>query len=326
MKKITTKKLKWGVAGLGRYADLTFIPTMNMMRKSRVQAVFSSSDERAKDVAQKYGIPFFFSDYDEFLKSDIDAVYVSSANADHHKQVIKAAEAGKNILCEKPLALNISEAEEMVRACKDNNVQLAVNYVFHFHPLVKKAKELIENDMIGKFISVTTNFNIEIAPSSNFRHSKSGGGGALMDVGTHMIDLLRFFGGEITSVCGVMDSVIYKTEVDDFASAIVKFANGGYGYFNVSFNCIKGFNRVEILGHKGAISIEKMIAARHSSSKLTILLEGEAKKSFRKRANKQLHLLRSVQTSFLKNEEPVVTGNDGLINLKIMEELRNQCL
>ncbi|HSD63571.1 MAG TPA: Gfo/Idh/MocA family oxidoreductase [Ignavibacteriaceae bacterium] len=326
MKKITTKKLKWGVAGLGRYADLTFIPTMNMMRKSRVQAVFSSSDERAKDVAQKYGIPFFFSDYDEFLKSDIDAVYVSSANADHHKQVIKAAKAGKNILCEKPLALNTAEAEEMVRVCKDNNVQLAVNYVFHFHPLVRKAKELIENDMIGKFISVTTNFNIEIAPSSNFRHSKSGGGGALMDVGTHMIDLLRFFGGEISNVCGVMDSVIYKTEVDDFASAIVKFENGGYGYFNVSFNCKKGFNRVEILGHKGAISIEKMIAARHSSSKLTILLEGEAKKSFRKRANKQLHLLRSVQTSFLKNEEPVVTGNDGLINLKIMEELRNQCL
>jgi hypothetical protein len=79
---------------------------------------------------------------------------------------------------------------------------------------------------------------------------------------------------------------------------------------------------VEILGHKGAISIEKMIANKHSPSKLTILIEGEAKKSFRKRANKQLQLLKSVQKSFLKNEEPLVTGNDGLINLKIMEELR----
>jgi predicted dehydrogenase len=326
MKKITSRKLKWGIAGCGRYAEHTFIPTMNMMRKSKVQAVFSNNGERAKTVSQKYGIPFYFSNYDEFLSSDIDAVYISSANADHYNQVIKAAKAGKNILCEKPLALNTTEAEEMIKVCRENNVHLAVNYVFHFHPLVKKAKEIIDNEMIGKFISVSTNFNIEIAPSSNFRHSKAGGGGALMDVGTHMIDLLRYFGGEITSICGVIDSVIYKSEVDDFASAIVKFENGGYGYFNVSFNCKKGFNRVEILGHKGAISIEKMIASRHSPSKLTILLEGEAKKSFRKRANKQLYLLRSVQSSFLKNEEPVVTGNDGLINLKIMEELRKKCL
>ncbi len=323
MKKTTIKKLKWGVAGCGKYAEFTFIPTMHMMRKSSVHAVFSNSEERAKAVAQKHGIQLYFSNYDDFLKSDIDAVYVSSANADHYKQVIRTAEAGKNILCEKPLALNSIEAEEMVKVCKENNVKLSVNYVFHFHPLVRKAKEIIENEMIGKFISVTTNFNIEIAPSSNFRYSKAGGGGALMDVGTHMIDLLRYFGGEILTISGVMDSVVYNSEVDDFASAIVKFENGGYGYFNVSFNSKRAFNRIEILGHKGALSIEKMIANRHSPSKLTILLEGEAKKSFRKRANKQLQLLRSVQKSFLKNEEPLVTGVDGLINLKIMEELKS---
>jgi len=326
MKKRIVKKLKWGVAGCGRYAENTFIPTMHLMRKSSVHSVFSNSAERAKAVARKHGIPSFFSNYSEFLKSGIDAVYISSANADHYKQVIESAEAGKNVLCEKPLALNSAEAEEMIKVCHEKDVKLAVNYVFHFHPLVKKAKEIIENEMIGKFISVTTNFNIEIAPSSNFRHSSAGGGGALMDVGTHMIDLLRYFGGEISSVSGVMDSVVYKSEVDDFASAIVKFEKGGYGYFNVSFNSKKAFNRVEILGHKGALSIEKMIANRHSPSKLTILIDGEAKKSFRKRANKQLLLLRSVQKSFLKNEEPLVTGSDGLKNLQIMEELKKQCL
>ena len=325
MNKIGTEKLKWGVAGCGRYADSTFIPTVHLIRKSKLQSVYSSSSERATDVAQRHGIPFYFSDFDEFLKSDIDAVYISSANADHYKQVIKAAEAGKNILCEKPLALNSSEAEKMISVCRKNNVRLAVNYVLRFHPLVNKAKEFIENEMIGKFISAAANFNIKIEPSSNFRYSKSGGGGALMDLGTHMIDLLRYFGGEIVEISGVMDSMIYKSEVDEFASAILKFQNGGYGYFNVSFNCTKGFNRVEILGHKGAISIENMIAAKYSTSKLTILLEGEAKKSFRKRANRQFHLLRSVQKSFLRNEEPVANGNDGLINLKIMEELIKQC-
>ncbi len=326
MKKMSVRKLKWGVAGCGKYAENTFIPTMHMMRKSSVHAVFSTSGQRAKEVAMKHGISHYYSDYKEFLNTDIDAVYVSSANADHYRYVIEAALAGKHILCEKPLALSSSEAEEMVKVCEENNVRLAVNYVFHFHPLVRKARELIENDMIGKFISVSVNFNIEIAPSSNFRHSAAGGGGALMDVGTHVIDLLRYFGGEISSVCGVLDTVVYKSEVDDFASAIVRFAGGGYGHFNVSFNSKKAFNRVEVLGHKGAISIENMIANKSAPAKLTILLEGEAKKSFRKRANKQLLLLRSVQKSFAKNEEPVVTGRDGLLNMKIMEELRKQCL
>lgn len=326
MKKKSIRKLKWGIAGCGKYAENTFVPTMHMMRKSTVHSVYSGSGQRAKDVALKHGVPFFFSDYSEFLNSDIDAVYVSSANADHHREVIEAARAGKHILCEKPLALNSGEAEEMVSVCKENNVRLAVNYVFHFHPLVRKAKEFIENDMIGKFISAEVNFNIEIAPGSNFRHSSAGGGGALMDVGTHAIDLLRYLGGEISSISGVMDTVVYKSEVDDFASAIVKFEGGGYGHFNVSFNSKKAFNRVEILGHTGAISIEKMIANKSSPAKLTILLEGEAKKSFRKRANKQLLLLRSVQRSFIRNEEPVVTGYDGLVNLKIMEELKKQCL
>jgi len=326
MKKRSINKLKWGVAGCGRYAENTFIPTMHMTRKSTVHSVFSNSSQRAKDVALKHGISLFFSNYTDFLNSDIDAVYVSSANADHYKEVIEAARAGKHILCEKPLALNSAEAEEMIKVCEENNVRLAVNYVFHFHPLVRKARELMENDMIGKFISAEINFNIEVAPSSNFRHSTGGGGGALMDVGTHVIDLLRYFGGEISSVCGVMDTVVYKSEVDDFASAIVKFAGGGYGHFNVSFNSKKAFNRVEILGHKGAISIEKMIANKTSPAKLSILLEGEARKSFRKRANKQLLLLKSVQQSFIKNEEPLVSGNDGLLNLKIMEELKKQCL
>ncbi len=325
MEKSSKSKLKWGIAGCGRYAENTFIPTMHMMRRSTVHSVFSNSGQRAKEVALKNGISLHFSDYTDFLNSDIDAVYVSSANADHYRQVIEAARAGKHILCEKPLALNSGEAEEMIKVCEENNVRLAVNYVFHFHPLVRKARELIENSMIGKFISVAINFNIELAPGSNFRYSSRGGGGALMDVGTHVIDLLRYFGGEISSVCGVKDTVVYKSEVDDFASAIVKFAGGGYGHFNVSFNSKKAFNRVEILGHKGAISIEKMIANKTSPAKLSILLEGEARKSFRKRANKQLLLLKSVQQSFIKNEQPLVSGNDGLLNLKIMEELKKQC-
>ncbi|MBI5663400.1 MULTISPECIES: Gfo/Idh/MocA family oxidoreductase [Ignavibacterium] len=323
---IKSRKLKWGVVGLGRFVENSFLPAVKSVRKSTVVSLCSRDLNRAKELAQKFGVPNYFNDYNEFLKSDIDVVYVASANAFHYEQVIKAANAGKHIFCEKPLALNSVQAEEMVEAAKKNNVQFAVNYVHHFHPLVLKAKELLKDQKLGKLVSVQVNFNIDFPPDNNFRFKKElSGGGALRDIGTHMIDLLRFFGGEIIEIDGVVDNLIYQSEVDDFASAIVKFEKGGYGYFNVSYNTRKAFNRIDILCHKGAIEIENLIGRKLTAPKLSILLEGEARKSFRRRGNKMVFVLKSVQKSFMRNELPLVTGQDGLINLKLIEELERKC-
>lgn len=324
---VKSKKLRWGVVGLGRFTEHTFLPAIKSVRKSSVVSLCSRDYERAKELAIKFGVPNYFNDYEEFLKSDIDVVYVASANAFHYEQVIKAANAGKHILCEKPLALNSKQAEEMVQTAKRNNVQFAVNHINHFHPLVLKAKELLKDNRLGKLVSVQVNFNIDFPPDNNFRFKKEmSGGGALRDIGTHMIDLLRFFGGEIIEIEGVVDNLVYQSEVDDFASAIVKFEKGGYGYFNVSYNTKKAFNRIDILCHKGAIEIENLIGRKLVAPKLSILLDGEARKSFRRRGNKMVFVLKSLQKSFLKNETPLVTGEDGLMNMKIMEELESKCL
>ncbi len=328
MKKFNKrKKLKWGVAGCGRFAEMAFLPAIQLLRKNDVVSLFSHDKERAKELAKKFGVANAFSDYDEFLKSDTNCIYVASANSDHYEQVIKAAKAGKHILSEKPLSVTAKESEEMLEVCKENNVQLAVNYVFRFNPLIKKAKELISKEYIGKLVSISLNFNVDFIPGSNFRYNKElSGGGAIRDLGTHLIDLLRFFGGEIKEIQGYVDTVIYKSDVDDFSAGIVQFQKGGYGYFNASFNNKKAFNRIEILGHKGAMSIEKLIGARYATAKLTILRDGEAKKAFRKRSNNLYQLLKSVQYSFMNNETPLVNGTDGMINMKLMEELENKCL
>jgi len=299
---------------------------LSILRKSTLNSIYSNNILRAKQIAEKFGVADHFNDYDKFLKSDITAVYIASANSDHYHQVIKAAQAGKNILCEKPLAITSAQAEEMVKVCKDNGVFLAVNYVHRYYPLVTKAKEFIDSQMLGKITSISLSFNIDTPPSNNFRFNRElAGGGALRDLGTHMIDLLRYFGGEFKIIGGAMDNIIYKSDVEDFANAIVKFDDTGYGYFSVSYNNRKAFNRIEILGHKGALSIDNLIGKKNVSSKLTILHEGELKIAFRKRGNKLLYLLKSVQSSFLKGEEPLSTGQDGLINLKIMEDLENKC-
>ena len=319
------KKLKWGVAGCGKFMEQTFLPTLMQLKKSKLVSVYSSSKTRADFIADKFSAANSFSDFDLFLQSGFDAVYIGSNNADHYEQGIKAARAKKNILCEKPLALNSAQAEEMVRVCHENNVSLSVNYVHRFHPLVVKAKELITREMIGKIVNININFNIDLPPSDNFRFKKNlSGGGALRDLGTHMIDLMRYFGGEIEDIKGFVDNVIYKSEVDDYSTAVIKFQDSGYGSFSVSFNAKKSFNRIEIVGFKGAISIDSLIGSRQSSAKLTIDLVGEGKKAFRRRANKMIHLLKSVQDSFLSNSTPSVTGEDGLVNLKLMEKLELQ--
>jgi len=319
------RRLKWGVAGCGDFAERAIIPTLHLLPKSKLNSLYSSDINRAKFLAEKFGVQNCFNDFDEFLKSDIDCVYIASANLHHYEQVIKSARAGKNILCEKPLAINSRQAEEMVRVCEENNVKFGVNYVYRFHPLVIKAKEIIDKGMLGKIVSITANFNTDYAPNENFRFNKSlSGGGALRDIGTHMLDLLTYFGGEISSITGVTDNIIYKSEVDDFAAAIVKYQKSGYGFFNVSFNTKKAFNRVEILGYNGAISIEHLIGRSSHPCKLTIDLSGEAGKAFRKRGAKLLFALRAFQKAFLTNKPLLVTGRDGLINLKLMEELEGK--
>jgi len=321
------KKIKWGIAGCGRFAENSFLPAVRLMRRSSVTSLYSRDFNRAKSLAEKFGVQNTFDNYDDFLNSDIDAVFVASSNAHHFEQVIKAAKAGKNILCEKPLAITSVQAEEMVRVCKENNVLLAINYVHRFHPLVLKAKELIVDQRLGKLVSIDVHFNIDFPPDNNFRFKKElSGGGALRDIGTHMIDLLRYFGGEIESIDGVVGNLIYQSEVDDFALGTVKFVKSGYGTFNVSYNNKKAFNRIEILCHRGAIAIDNLIGKKILAPKLTILLEDETRKSFRKRGNKMVYVIKSVQKSFLKNETPHTTGEDGLINLILMEELEIKCL
>lgn len=324
---IKPKKIKWGISGCGKVTENTFIPALTTSRRGKLSSLYSRDLKRAKSLAEKFGAQNYHNDFDDFLKSDFDIVYIASENSRHYEQVLKAAKARKHILCEKPLAINSVQAEEMVKTCAENGVYLAVNYPHRFHPLVIKAKELIQEQKLGKLVSIAANFNIDYPPNNNYRFNKElSGGGALRDIGTHMIDLLRFLGGEISEIDGFIDNLVYKSEVDDFSIGLVTFEKSGYGNFNVSFNSKKAFNRIEILCHKGAMSIENLIGTKLAAPKLTILIEGEAKKAFRKRGNKQLYLLKSIHKSLLKNEKPLITGEDGLLNMKLMEELERKCL
>lgn len=316
------QKLFWGVAGLGRFAELRFLPALALLKKSRLLSVYSHDIQRARYIAGTFGAEEAHDNYSEFLKGDFDALYISSRNVDHYEQVLEAARSGKNILCEKPMAMNSHQAAQMCEICSQMGVMLALNYSYRYHPLVRKAKELIENDLIGKLVSISINYNMDYAPQENFRFRKAlSGGGALFDIGTHCIDLLRFFGGEVSEVKGYTDNIVYRSEVDDFACGMLKFEKGGYGNFTSSFNAKKGFNRIEIIGYKGTVAIENLIGKRQAAARLSIDVEGQARMSFRKRESR-VAFLRPVQDAFLTGKDRLASGHDGFVNMEIMEEIQ----
>lgn len=319
------QRLKWGVAGCSNVAENVFLPSLQAVKRSKLVAVYSHNLNRAQTIAQKFGALNATDDFEQFLKNNFSALYISGVNSDHYEQVIKAAEAGKHILCERPIALNSIQAKEMVEACKKNNVMLVVNHVHRFHPLIIKVKELLDNQMLGKIINISGSYNIDKVPDESFRFKKElSGGGVLRDLGSQMIDMLRYLGGEISEVKAFMDNIVYKNDVEDFSSAIVRFEKGGYGNLNVSYNTKKPFIKVDIIGYKGSISIDNFYDKKNLSTKLTIDLHGEGKKVFRKRFNKVTFMIKSVQKSFLKQQTPLVTGEDGLVNMRLIEEIEKQ--
>lgn len=321
-KTIKRKKIQWGIAGLGNFAEHAFMPAVNLIPAAKLHSVFSHDIHRAKAFAEKFGIHDYFDDYDAFLHSGIDAVYIAGTNASHYKQAQKALLAGKYVLCEKPVTITTEEASDIHRLALEEGRLFSVNYTYRYHPFVQKAKELIENQKLGKILVVQANFNVDLVPGTNFRYNKAeAGGGALRDLGTHLIDLFRYLMGEIAEISGYMDNLVYKADVEDFVSAMVKFENGSYGTFNCSYAAKKGINAIVITGHKGSIRIDDLVGSRYSSAKLTITMDGEARKVFRKRANKLYRLLKDVNSCFIKKMQPPITSFDGYENVRLMEEL-----
>lgn len=320
------KKVMWGIAGLGNFAESGFMPAFNLLRRARLLSVYSGDIHRAKTFADRFGAATHFDNYDSFLDSGIDAVYIAGTNSTHYLQAKKALLAGKFVLCEKPITNSAEEAAELHSLALEPGRIFTINYTYRYHPFIIKAKDLLDNHKLGKILNIQADFNVDLVPGSNFRYDKGlAGGGALRDLGTHMIDTYRFLMGEITDISGYLDNLVYKADVEDFATAIVKFENGSYGNFTVSYAAKKSINSLKIIGHKGSLRIDNLIGMRYSSSKLTISLEGEAQKVFRKRANKLYRLLRDVNTSFINKVQPQITSYDGLANLRLMETLEREC-
>ena len=272
-------KVKWGVIGAGGIADRRTIPGMLPAKNAELIAVMDTNMEATKALAKKHGAAFAYDSVDVLLKNpDVNAVYIASPVACHFEQAKKAALAGKHILLEKPLALTIAEGEELVELCKSKNVLFAAGLMMRFHAYHIKAKQLVSEGVLGDIVSARAQLtcwypDMEGSWRQSFAQS---GGGALMDMGVHCIDLLQYIiGDRVSAVSALVGTKTFKYEVEDSATVLMKFQNGTYATVDSNFNIPDNSAecRLEIYGTKGSILASGTISQVEGGSFRLLLSE-----------------------------------------------------
>ena len=248
-------KVKWGVIGVADIAVKKVIPAMQRGEWSEVVGIASRDVERAKHAAEQLGIRKAYGSYEELLGDpDIEAIYNPLPNHLHVPWSIKAAEAGKHVLCEKPISLTVEEARLLLEARDRTGVKIGEAFMVRTHPQWRKVIELIAAGRIGTVRSVMGYFSYNNRDPKNIRNISEYGGGGLMDIGCYLIYTSRLaFGEEPGRVCGLVQ-YDPDTRTDVMTSAMLDFPSGP-SLFTCSTQVVP-YQRVQILGTERRIEIE----------------------------------------------------------------------
>ena len=248
-------KVKWGVLGVASIAMRKVIPGMQAGSWCEIAGIASRDLKKAQDAAKKLGLAKAFGSYEELLDDpEIEAVYNPLPNHLHVPWSIKAAEAGKHVLCEKPLSLSVAEARELLRVRESTGVKIGEAFMVKTHPQWLRTRELIRKGVIGDLRAIVGAFSYFNRDPQNVRHVPEWGGGGMMDIGCYPIFTSRFiFGEEPASVAGLLEfDPEFKT--DRLASAILEYPSG-----QAIFTCgtqVVPYQRMQFLGTTGRIEIE----------------------------------------------------------------------
>jgi predicted dehydrogenase len=251
--------LRWGIVGCGEVAVKKAGPSFQHTPGTRILAVTDARRERAEAFARQFSVERVYGTLEDLLADpEIDAVYLATPPAFHHPHTLAAAAAHKHVLCEKPMALNVRQCREMLEACRRTRVDLTVAYYRRFWPQTAVMKDLIAQGEIGDIVNariqVTGNVMLEPQAVRAWKlDPRMSGGGFLMDVGCHRIDLLLYLLGEVTDVAAFTDAIQWDYAVDNSSNIVLRFRSGALamGAFNWTVEFFT--DEFEIIGTKGKI-------------------------------------------------------------------------
>ena len=233
----------WAIVGIGRHPDNVMAPAIRAARDTRLVSVMSRDKGRAKAFAAKHGAEQATDSLPELLANPaVEVVYIASPNFLHKPQTIAAARAGKHVLCEKPMALKVSDCQAMIAACQKNGVKLGTAFHLRHHPAQQAARRMVQSGEAGQvafaqaWLCRGTWGETYIAPRGGLEawwdKPSEAGGGAIVASGVHAIDLLRFLlGQEVTEVSAFATEPTPQDPVDRTDTIILKFSGGAFGFY-----------------------------------------------------------------------------------------------
>jgi predicted dehydrogenase len=250
------KKVRWGVLSTANIATSKVIPAMQQGTYGEIAAIASRNPEKARAVAAQLGIPKAYGSYEDLLAdADIDAIYNPLPNSLHVPWSIKVLQAGKHVLCEKPIAPTAVEGQMLVDAARQYpHLKVMEAFMYRFHPQWQRARQLVLEGNIGELRTIQSFFSYYLTDPNNIRNRSDFGGGSMLDIGCYPISLARFiFGAEPGRVFGIVEyDPRFKT--DRLASGILDFGRG-----TSTFTCatqLSPYQRVNIFGTEGQVEIE----------------------------------------------------------------------
>lgn len=249
------------------------IPAAKLCAHAEIVGIASRDGEKARAAAERLGIPRAYGSYEELLADrDIDAIYIPLPNHLHVPWSIRAAEAGKHVLCEKPIAISSAGVEELIRIRDSTGMKIGEAFMVHTHPRWVRTRELIANGRIGALRSVTGYFSIPLTDTANVRYNAEWGGGVLFDLGCYQVYIARtLFGEEPHQVVALSDRHP-ETGVDRLTSMLLDF-RAGQCCFNCSFETAWG-QRMELIGTKARMILENAVGAPDSRATRLVIDDG----------------------------------------------------
>jgi D-xylose 1-dehydrogenase (NADP+, D-xylono-1,5-lactone-forming) len=248
--------LRWGVLGTARIAELQVIPAIDASNNGTVVAV-SSGSGRAKAYADRLGIPKAYDSHDALLADgEVDAVYIPLPNTLHAEWTKRAAQAGKHVLCEKPIAMSPAELTEVEAVCHSNGVQLSEAFMYRHHPQIGIVRDLLGSGRIGRLVAIDARFHFLLDPAAgpNIRLNADLGGGAVRDVGCYAIDLANMLIGRLP--IAVSAASITHDGVDTTTAGTLHY-NDVIASFSCGFDAPAGDSAL-LIGSGGTIALPRV--------------------------------------------------------------------
>jgi len=318
-----TGQLGWGVIGIGNIVQGTIAPAMVAEPECDLVAAVSRDQGRADEFARQFGARFAYTGYEEMLANpEVEAVFIATPNLFHPEQVIAAARAGKHVLCDKPLAINVADARRAVDACTSAGVKLGINFHNRHLPWVQDVSRLIADGVIGDVEMVQLQVSSGLRNYENWRADPEIAGlGSVHNVGVHGLDFLRvILDSDPVEVWAMFDQGPETGRVEMLALITIRFGSGAMVHFNANERIRDPLNDIAIYGTTGRI-VGKEFTRSRSDGELTVLTDiGETVTRYPAPEAHRLAVA-AFTHAVLVGEEPNASGLDGLRSAQICEAI-----